>query len=347
MTTTNKWAEYATANLLPKNNVNRHDDTHGNRFYYFRNDNNERIVAAGITTWLSKVMPESPFLTDWKIKWGKDWKHLLNLTSDYGTLLHICYAHIMIHREHPPQEYIDDAKSIIRELKRYDKTVNEDMIDKNIICFYRFMEEYNLKPLLIEALLTCRAITGDYYCLTQDLLATIDNPIKTKVEVQDGFYVKGEKKGQPKFITETKTDIVTETICLDFKSNPFDKDKKSFFDTHMYQLMGTEKAVEQNFGIKIDRLYNFSPNNWKTDTGDYTLHEWKPTEKDYEVFNILESLASKKGAFIPKGQVTVFEKWREGMKHTDLVKKFYYTDYLDYMDEQAEKVESQVLTPLP
>lgn len=332
MTDINPWVEYNPTELVPKFTANRFDDKRSNRFYYFLNENKERVPAAGITTWLSKVIPESSFLTDWKIKWGKDWLHVLNLTADYGTMLHACYGHIMITRTHPSKEMIDACKSLIKDLQRYDKSIGEDMIEKNLICFFRFMEDYNLKPLLIEAKLIVQACTGVYYALTQDLLAEADVPVKNKVMVEDGVYVKGDKKGQPKMKEVTEITHVKKVIAFDWKSNPFDKDKKSFFDSHLYQLIGTKKAVYQNFGIVVDEICNWSPNNWKTDVGDYTVHTWKPTTQDHELFELYERVATLKGAFSPSGTIKVYEDYKEGMKAVDMVKHFEYLEYLDYID---------------
>ena len=78
---TSHWAEYNPGELVPKYMVTQFDNK-TDRFYYFKKDG-EYHTAASITTWLSKVMPESAFLTDWKLKYGKDWKTVLNLTAPY------------------------------------------------------------------------------------------------------------------------------------------------------------------------------------------------------------------------------------------------------------------------
>lgn len=328
-----KWAEFNPTELIPKHLVNRYDDKKKSRFYYFKDEQGEYQSAAGITSWLSNVMPESSFLTDWKIKWGADWKTLLNLTAEYGTIMHACFGHMMQFNSHPDQHYIDSAKDILKELRRFDSACSDNMIEKNIISFQKFREDYNLKPLLIEAMLICLASTGAYYALTLDLLAEIEYERKEKTEVQDGFYVKGDKKGQPKFVTETTGVPVKEIISLDFKSNPFNKDKKTFFDAHKFQLLGTSRAVWQNFGIKVDKVYNWSPNNWKTNTGDYTMHEWKLTPQDFELMDCYEKLASLSGAFKPSGSIQVFAKWAPGVKAEEMIKNYPYLDFVKMRDE--------------
>lgn len=328
---TTDWADYHSPELVPKYIVNRYDDKGNNRFYYFRDEQGQLQAAAGITTWLSQVMPESKFLTDWKLKWGKDWQHVLNLTSEYGTTMHACFAYMM-KKEKIPAELINLAYDQTKALQRYDKTIPSNMIDKNIISFQRFMQEFKLKPLLIEALLVCRSDSGHFYCLTQDLLAEIEVETKEKTEVQEGHYMKGKNKGQPKMVTKIKRTQKTETVCIDFKSNPFDKDKKSFFDSHLYQLIGTKKAVMQNFGIKVDRLYNWSPNSWRSTVGDYTLHEWKPDQNDTDLFNIYELLATKRGLFTPKGKIEVFKDWEPGIKAEEMYESREYLEHIKKLE---------------
>lgn len=325
---TSNWNEYNPSGLVPKFIVNRYDDSKSHRFYYFM-DGGIRKSGAGITTWLDKVMPESDFLTEWKLKFSNDWRHVLNLTANYGTMLHACFAHIIINREQPPQEMIDVAIDHIRGLQKYSPKISTNMIYKDLICFKRFQEEFNVKPILVEALLPV-SYRDKYYCLTLDLLCEIDYVEKERVEVEDGVYVRGAKRGQPKFKTEVRETVKKIYAIVDFKSNAFQKDQKTFFDAHKYQLVGGAKAVEQNFGIVVDKVFNWSPNNWRSDVGDYTLHEWKLTGKDYRIFHLYEQLAYEHGHFEPHGKIEDFDLKQESYK--DMYKSYSYMDYIEKLD---------------
>lgn len=328
------WTEHNPAALTPKHIANRYDKD-GNRFYYFRDESGQLQSAAGITTWLGQVMPESTFITDWKLKWGKDWNIVLNLTADYGTTMHACFAHMM-KSEPIPAELIEVARDYIRKLQKYDKSIPERMIEKNIISFQRFMEDFKLKPLLIEAILICRSDSGQFYAMTIDLLAEIEVETKVKTEVQEGHWMRGAKKGQPKMVTKTETSRKTETVCIDFKSNWSNKDKKSFFDAHLYQLIGARKAVFQNFAIKVDRIYNWSPAAWKTNIGDYTLYEWNPEPKDQDIFNLYELLAAKRGLFTPKGKIEIFKDWTPEIKSSEMYESREYLEHIKKMETETE-----------
>lgn len=327
-TITTQWSEYNPTGLIPKFIANRYDDKRGNRFYYFR-DNGVLKAAAGITTWLSQVMPESSFLTDWKIKWGKDWRTILDLTSDYGTTMHTCAAY-MLKKEPIQPELILLAHEQTKRLQKYDKSIPSNMIEKNIISFQKFLEDFTLKPLLIEAVLICEC-NGGYYAMTQDLLAEIEVETKVKTEVQDGFYLRGANKGKPKMVTKTEITKAREIVCIDMKSNPFNKDKKGLFDSHLYQLIGTKKAVKQNFGIEVNKIFNWSPNSWKSDVGSYTLHEWKVTDYHEKKFRWLEQGALLDGLFTPNGKIEVFRDWEPGIKSSEMYQSREYLEHINSM----------------
>lgn len=301
---TSEFAEYNPGLMVPKIHASRFDDKGGNRFYFF-NDGTETRSAIGITTLLSRVMPESIWLLEWKLKYGKDWQEVLNLTADYGTMMHACIAHMLINKEMPPIEMIDEAKRFIHKLQRFDKSVPSNMIEKNLISFRKFQQDYNIEPMLIEALLVYQTQEGEYYCMTQDLLCKVSYT-KTWKELQEvGVYVKGDKKGQPKYENVEVSEEVSEIWCVDFKSNPFNKSDKGFFDSHMYQLVATKKAVTQNFDIVPDKLLNWSPLPWKSKEklGAYALKEWNVQPKDEEVLELYEKLAHRLNFFRPSGQV--------------------------------------------
>jgi len=321
------FADFAIPELKPKYQVQRFDNKKGDRFYYFVNDEGQIVPAIGVTTFLGKVMPESKFLTDWKLKFGKDWEIVLNLTAEYGTHLHIGVGYIMLNRTMPDDKFIEEGRSIIKALKKYDKSIPLNMIEKNLISFSKFVRDYNVEPLLIEALLPYQTEFGAFYCMTQDLLCKVTYERKEKVVVEAGVYQRGEKKGQPKYEEETRRIPVTETWCVDFKSNPFDKEDKGFYDSHKYQLIATKKAVKQNFGIVADKIVNWSPLPFRNSEklGNYELKEWNVTEKDSEVLSLYEKLAHQLGYFVPSGYVEVFNLQAENIE--DMYQRYGYLEY--------------------
>lgn len=317
------WAEYARPDLTPKYKARRFDDNAGNRFYFFRDDQGELQTASGITSWLKMVMPESSFLTDWKIKHGKEWMEVLNLSADYGTLMHKCFADILIHQRYPDEYTLAEGRELAKRLKKYSSTTPLNQLEKDIAAFLQFLRDYKVKPLLIEAVLICKAKTGDYYAMTADLPCELTYTQTVKEEYEDGVYQSGPRKGQPKIETRKVSKEVTEIACIDFKSNPFGKDEKGFFEAHKFQLIATGRAIYQNFGLTTAGFYNWSPNNWKKEPS-YTFyrHEIKPEDK--RTFDLYEELATIQGYFKPKGSIMVFN----GLDSPELVTSYHYLDYV-------------------
>lgn len=323
-----KFADYNALGLKPKHNVRRFDDKLGNRFYYFWDDNGQLVIASGITSWLKSVKPESKYMTDWKIelvKQGLDWSKVLNTYADYGTAMHAVYADIMIEGK-PRLENLDVAKQVCVDNKK-----NPDMIIKDTMSFIKWMRDYNVKPLLIEAILPCIANNGEYYAMTVDLLCEMDYITKESKMVQNGFYVRGNKKGQPKFEKVTTEQKVRIIANVDFKSNFGEKDRKSFFDDHKFQLIAASKSIEQNFSIETSAIFNFSPNNW-TKEPTYTFYEHTTSKEDIVEFELLEKLASVRGAFEPKGKFVVYPELSTDM---DLSKPYEIYNYREYVEKMT------------
>ena len=319
-----KFADYNPNNLVPKYQVRRFDDKNGNRFYYYWDENGELIIAAGITSWLKEVKPESKYMTNWKIdivKSGLDWKDVLNTYADYGTIMHSCFADIMI-KGKPDEVNIGIAREICIKNGK-----NPDMIYKDCLAFVKWVQDYNVEPLLIEAIVPCQSNDKGNYAMTIDLLCKIDSIAKEETWVQDGVYVRGDKKGQPKMvknIINTRTRI---TALVDFKSNFGEKERKSYYDDHKFQLIAAKKAVHQNFGIVANAVYNFSPNNW-TKEPTYTFYEHKLNFEDYTEFDLLERLANVRNAFEPSGKFTEYEDITSSMDLTKIYKTYTYKEYI-------------------
>ncbi len=324
---TDKWAEWSVSHLKPKYIVSRFDDNAGNRFYFFHQEKNV-IVASGITTIIDKATPseEKRPLSKWQ-KDNPNWEHLLNISSKYGTLEHIVQGGIMF------KKGVDKGKLEAMEQIVIDYGGNRNMPSKDMLAFLKFQEDFNLRPLLIEAQLVYQdPITKEWLAMTIDLLAQMTIPVKTKTEVKDGVYQRGAKKGKPRFKTVTKETFIEKTIAVDFKSNFFDKDKKGFFNSHKQQLQAAKLAVEQNFPeITVDDIYNYSPNNWRTVPG-YTFHKWDLTDDDWEKFNNLWQTAQLYGYNKPKGKMLVTEGFKNSADY-----KFY--DYHEYVEQVLLKTE--------
>lgn len=321
----NDWCQYST---LPQPNIvlRRHDDGRQNRFYYYTIPQDGQLItktAIGITSLLSLTLPTSPFLTQWKLD-NTDHKEILTNASDYGTIYHLCASEWIVKRS-IPKEVIEAARDIsIKAGMGY------DTIDKDILALMKWVEDYNIQCLLSEAMLLSEPVSGESYALTLDLVHTMDVK-ETRIDVvQDGVWSRGERKGQPKMV-EVKTDeIVTKVAVTDFKSNFQEKQQKSFYESHLFQVIAGAKAVKYNYpDLNIDLICNFSPVNWRT-TPNYNFKIWEPTETDYKLFDMYVEIGRLRGFFSPSGSKFIPpSEFVEGVTSSD----YKFLDYISFVNE--------------
>lgn len=312
------WAEYADNALKPKYYICRYDDKKGNRFYYFR-EGEEVIIGAGSTTVFGLVSTERERLNEWKND-HPDWKHLLNISSEYGTMSHIQKGNIMFNKGVDMAMLEQMTKLVV------DNGGGHNTPAKDMLAFMRFQEDFHLTPLLIEASLAWQdPNTKEWLMQTIDLLAKMTVTVKTKTTVEDGVYQRGEKIGTPKYKDVTTEEKVEKILLIDFKSNFFEKDKKSFFEVHKMQLMAAKLAVEQNFDVKVDDIYNFAENSWRTEPS-YTFTKWDLADKDWDIFWAYWKLAQVKGLNQPQGKMLMTEGFKDS-------KDFRFLSYKEYVQE--------------
>lgn len=311
------WADFAASHLTPKHIIYRYDDKKRNRFYYFKDGENV-IIGAGSTTVFGIVSTERERLNEWK-KDHPDWEHLLDISAEYGSMAHIQKGKIMF-GQGVDLEMLEKMTNLVVANGGSHNTPAKDML-----AFMKFQEDFQLTPLLIEASLAWQdPNTGEWLMQTIDLLAKMTVTIKTKTQVEDGVYQRGANAGQPRFKDVTTEEKVEKILLIDFKSNFFEKDKKSFFEIHKLQLMAGKLAVEQNFDIKVDDIYNFSENSWRTNPS-YTFYKWDLDDNDWEIFWAYWNLARVKGINKPQGNMLV----TEGFKNSSDYKFLTYREYVE------------------
>lgn len=310
------WTEYAANALTPKYYICRYDDKKGNRFYYFKRDN-DVVIAAGSTTIFGRVSTERENIDKWKES-HPDWKHLLDITSEYGTIEHEVQGDIMF------------GSGVIKSKLNAMQDIivkhggSHNMPSKDVLAFMRFQEDYHLTPMLIEASLVWQdPVTGAWLAQTIDLLAKMTVTIKTKTQEEDGVYQRGVNKGKPRLKDLVTEEKIEKVLIVDFKGNFFDKDRKSFFETNKLQLQAAKLAVEQNFDIKVDDVYNYAPNNWRT-VPSYTFYRWDLNDNDWEIFNTYWKLVQLKGYNKPEGKMLV----TKGFENSNDFKFLTYEEYV-------------------
>lgn len=332
-------ADWAIYSLLPPPKILlRRFDSRGARFYYWQSDEGIK-TGVGVTTLLDLSMPENKNLTTWKLK-TPNWENVLRLSSNYGNLMHQLLQEWMW-KKTVDENVMNAAKAVCEEGGK-----SKDMPEKDLLAWMAFCEEYDVQPLLIEAMLISPPINGNnHYCQAVDSLITLSLP-ETIVETkEEGVYKSGPRKGEPK-ITETKTKVFTKKIAsLDWKSNYAGKEFKSFFDSHKFQLIGAKRAVEHNYPeIKVDMLINWSPVAWRT-TPNYEMKVWAVDEMDERRFDNYINTGLLEGFFTPSGSIFVSPEFNPNTKSTD----FELLGYKEFVEKYLINApqEPYIEEPIP
>jgi hypothetical protein len=160
------WCEYHAEDFKPKYVVRRFDDRNDNRFYFFLFEDRV-VIASGITSAFGTVSTEREAINKWKEKYP-NWRHLLNVSSDYGTMLHLIFQGISL-KKGVDTSLLDSMKKLASENGQ-----SADMPIKDTLALMKFNEDYELIPLLVEAQLVWHdEISGEFLCMTIDLLARV------------------------------------------------------------------------------------------------------------------------------------------------------------------------------
>lgn len=255
-------------------------DSYNKRIYYTSSKGVHEFFP-GVTGLLSKVLPTSKYLIDWLKQMGDKADDYVAERSDYGSLMHGQFAPLLINRKLD----LDPLREIIHEYCKENKRIVDEIewtreLKGDIIAFAQWMNEFQVKPLLIETPLCSRK----YGVATLiDFFGKMMLPVK-------GFwgeeYKSGANKGQPK---ETKKDCEV-YLFADFKSR-----KKAYVtDADELQLAFGAEMIKENFPEFKDKeikLFSWHPKDWKTVPGShFTEHSGKHSEREMELLSELYHL---------------------------------------------------------
>lgn len=207
-------------------------DGEGHRYYYRFDEFGEPVFYPSVTTLLKQVMPTSPFLIDWMLANGKEGAvEKRDLAAAYGTFMHIQFERLVVNRSYNFDEVPGELLAYMERENLPEKFYADSLskIRKDVLAFAQFVRDYNVKPLAIEIGL----VSPEYH-----FAGCVDMPC---------------------VMTDPKTGKAF-TAIVDFKSG-----RKGFYEEHELQLHLYRMMWEDNFPeVKIDRLYNFSPKDWRT-----------------------------------------------------------------------------------
>lgn len=229
--------------------------------YYYTTDTGRPKFYISVTTGIKATLPTPKELIQWYAKMGiEEAEDYTEIRQDYGTFLGIETMKLLIDRKYN----LDNLRA---ELTRYcqDRNIDIDFVDdhenelkKDMLAFAQFMIDHKVKPIGVELVLVSD-VHGYGGALDLVCLMTIE---------EKGYwgevYKSGERKGDNK---ESKREIEVLAI-LDLKSG-----RKGFYESHEIQLQAYKILFEENYpSRKVERLYNWSPKDWRTTPG-YNLKD--------------------------------------------------------------------------
>lgn len=273
-----------SALLEPARKLYRLNGYAGGRYYYSLNDSGDPTFFIGVTNMIKKTLPTSEYLINWIAELGQDEaKIYTQQRADYGTFMHMLFTKLLIEKK-LDMDLIDDELRGFLHRQSQPIVLFEDWIDelkKDVLAFAQFIKDHKVKPLAIEVVLA--SIDGGF-------AGAVDIICNMTIE-EKGFwgevYKSGERKGEPK---ETKKEIEVIAI-VDNKSG-----RKGFFEAHEIQLEAYKVLVQENFpDIKVDKLYNFAPSEWRT-VPSYKLKDQtdSPNREKFDYLVALGNIEMKK-----------------------------------------------------
>lgn len=271
------------------------------RIYYTFDKTGDPFFYESVTTGLGKVMPMSPYLVKWIAETGlEDAELFKNERADYGTFLHIECSTLLINKG------VYDLDKVREKLKQFIEEnglpanfiYHEEELKKDILAFAQFCIEYKVKPLAIEIVLADEEL---------GLGGALDLPCEMTIKTK-GFwgevYKSGDKKGTPK---ETFQDVTIRAV-IDLKSG-----RKGFYDAHIHQLEIYRRIWNKHFpDMQIERIFNWSPKEWRGSTPTFTLTEQTGHEEleklpFYLGLIALERKKRKNSVLVCSGEINLLE----------------------------------------
>lgn len=220
--------------MMPELSMRRFN-AEGKRFYYAVDRNDNIFIYPSVTSVLGAVLPKEEYLIEWIAERGMQQARIERDTkAAYGTAMHALIAEFMINKKIVLDFNYINGFVLDLGLKYYEYNWIYDL-QKDLIAFARFANDYNLKPLAVEI------------CLQSHIYK-----VAGAIDLVCEMTVKNEKIN----------------AIVDFKSS-----RKGYNPiTNLYQLHLYRQLWKENFNdVQIDKLYNWSPKDFRTAKATYTL----------------------------------------------------------------------------
>lgn len=209
---------------------------------HYRRGNSK--IYKSLTTFLSQVLPENKFLTDWKMKMaaelgGKsEMEGYVEKTAGYGSALHIAGADFVREAGVVWSDFEYKALQMLQAAEIPPETLEYALpeLTRDFAALLQFFYDYNVEVLAVEL-----------PAWTRHGVATL---LDFVVEMDAKFYQKTPEDKRKRH-----------RAIINIKSG-----KKGFFEPHVFQLVGERLMFNETYGkalgYEIEEVYNWAPNAW-------------------------------------------------------------------------------------
>lgn len=301
----------------------------GRRFYFTWEDRSkDPEIYFSVTTFIKQTSEESMYLSRWRGTHGNIYcDEFMNEAAKYGTLMHIeigrfvrqgyydystlyqtVSEYMERHRIDPDRPCILDDEPSRGSSKWTNRKLYVNRLKRDLLCFQQFCLEHNFKPIAMELVLK----GSDGYATAIDLVGFMEVEIK-------GFH--GEVHKSANKLGLPKETIMKKRVLaiVDFKSG------KHFYENHAKQLEACKRLWNENYpDMPVERLYNWSPSDYRGETPKYKIKDQTGTvdEREFEAYVALGKV--KKENQLSEIKVTEFRNQRiyMGKSHPELVQTY-------------------------
>lgn len=251
-------------------------DSSGHRYYYKFDEHGNPEFFVSVTTLIKQTTPTSPHLIKWIADMGYDESRAYaQERADYGTFMHKEIAELLLTREYDTDKLRSNLLDYIEANRLPSDFVNhEDELKKDVLAFAQFMIEHKVRPLAVEVVLSH---PRDGYAGAVDMVCLME--IEEMGEWGE-VYKTGKNAGKPKR-TKARHEVLA---MVDFKSG-----RKNFYEDNEIQLAAYKELWNENFPDRpVDRIYNWSPKDWRGATPTYNLKDQTNSKSQFKLPYLVE-----------------------------------------------------------
>lgn len=261
----------------------------GDLRWYYTIENDEIIWFISVTSLIKSTMPTSPYLIKWMVENGENAEIIRDEKANYGTAMHIAISNYLLGK------FNLRYSSVVEFLMQNGVSTHyTKQLQKDVLSFAQFCNDYDVKPLAIEIMLSNIELGLAGAC---DLVCQM---------------------------TVNRKRVVA---MLDFKSG-----RKGFWEDHEIQLHAYKRLFESEFrDVIIEKLFNWSPKDWVKEP-TYNLKDQTNSQSGKKLDYLVE-LFRLSGNKKPSSQIEVVGEIGLGMAVNDKFRIVDFEQFIRENDE--------------